>query len=159
MFVLIVFFLFQITSSSKVEFLIIEGCFEGLWGFLHSFPLNEALEAGTCQRISGYLKSVLKVKDVWRKTASRGEIFLSSHCLTLLKYYPVLSFCSDFHIHMLTVFIKFLYFSLHFYIINSLNSLGPLINHVVRLEREKGNHSSCMGPLTSLFPVAIVYFC
>ncbi|KAK3917413.1 DNA-dependent protein kinase catalytic subunit [Frankliniella fusca] len=69
---------YQFVHSRKVEFSIIEGCFNGLNGYLHSFPLDSSDEF--CDRIAECIFKILKLKDCHRKTAHRAALnLLANH--------------------------------------------------------------------------------
>ncbi|XP_052131205.1 DNA-dependent protein kinase catalytic subunit isoform X2 [Frankliniella occidentalis] len=71
---------YQIFHSRKVEFTIIEGCLDGLTGFLHSFPLDGSTDSERCNKIVDCLWKTLLLVDVHRKTAPRAALnLLANH--------------------------------------------------------------------------------
>ncbi|XP_034245330.1 DNA-dependent protein kinase catalytic subunit-like [Thrips palmi] len=71
---------YQLNLSANIQNLIIEGCCDGLSGFLVSFPLNEEsspVDRGLCSKISDYIKRAIKAyKDRTQRTAGRAALNL-----------------------------------------------------------------------------------
>lgn len=68
---------YQINLTAKVQHQIIEGCCEGLSGFLVSFTLHEKTDCDLCSKISNFIKRMLKgYQDKGIRTAARAALNL-----------------------------------------------------------------------------------
>lgn len=71
---------YQTTTASNVQFPVIEGCFEGLSGFLYDFPLEGVAGVERCKKITECLMKVLERQDTRKRVAARAALkVLSRH--------------------------------------------------------------------------------
>ncbi|KAJ1521117.1 hypothetical protein ONE63_002819 [Megalurothrips usitatus] len=65
---------YQMALTSKVEFSIIEGCFDGLYYFLTTFPLDGSANTGRCEKLAMAIKNVLKLVERKKKSSARAGL-------------------------------------------------------------------------------------